>query len=299
MKNYMIPGLYENYKINIIFFEFYKYHPEFFIDDINMRAIYGNFQFCSWDGGRIFMGSNSHATKEQIQTLQKIYNNDLNIPMRFVFTNKLIQEKDCHDRFNNIVLELCCNNMNEIVINSPILEKYIRENYPEYKFISSTTKCLTDLENAKKEINNSDYILTCIDYNLNKNYSFLESLSPEEKAKTELLVNAICGPGCPNRAQHYTLNSLYALNYGKLYSMKSCAIEHKNLYPVQNKVVINPEEIENYYYPNGFNNFKLEGRTFPAIEHLLNLVKYMVKPEYQMYVIAQLMDMYNTRKDIL
>lgn len=81
--------------------------------------------------------------------------------------------------------------------------------------------------------------------------------------------------------------------------MKNCAIEHKNLYPVQNKVVINPEEIDDYYYPNGFNNFKLEGRTFPVIEHLLNLVKYMVKPEYQMYVIAQLMDMYNTRKNIL
>ena len=299
MKNYMIPGLYEHYQMNIIFLEFYKYHPEFFNDNINMRAIYGNFQFCSWDGGRIFMGSNSHATKEQIQTLQKIYNNELNIPMRFIFTNKLIEEKDCYDRFNNLVLELCCNDMNEIVINSPILEEYLRKNYPNYKFISSTTKCLTDLENAKKEINNPNYILTCIDYNLNKNYSFLESLNPEEKAKTELLVNAICGPGCPNRAQHYTLNSLYALNYGKLYNMKNCAIEHKNLYPTQNKLVINPEEIDDYYYPNGFNNFKLEGRTFPVIEHLLNLVKYMVKSEYQMYVIAQLMDMYNTRKNIL
>ena len=189
--------------------------------------------------------------------------------------------------------------MNEIVINSTILEQYIRENYPQYKIISSTTKCITNREEAKKEILNPNYIMTCLDYNLNKDYKFLESLSVEEKAKTELLVNAVCGPGCPHRADHYTLNSQYSLNYGKPFAMRGCYITYNNLYPFKNNVIITPEELKDYYEPNDFSYFKLEGRSFSAISHLCNLIKYMVKPEYHLYVIAQLTDIYNKSRDIL
>lgn len=295
MRNIMIPGMYENHKLNFAFLDFYNKHKEYFYDDVNFRAAFGNFQYCSWDGGRIF-GKNlnfAHTTKEQIQDITNIYNNIFDIPIRFVFTNTIIEEKDCYDRFNNIVLDLCQNNINEIVINSPILEEYIRNNYPNYHFISSTTKCLTNLEEVKTEINNPNYDLICLDYNLNKNKNFLESLSQEEKDKTELLVNAICGPGCPNRKEHYKLNSLYALNYGKPYTMRNCSITTSNIFPKENSVVITPEEIEQYYLPNGFSNFKLEGRTFSPLDACINLVKYTVKPKYQFYVISEIMKAVN------
>jgi hypothetical protein len=81
--------------------------------------------------------------------------------------------------------------------------------------------------------------------------------------------------------------------------MRGCYITYNNLYPFQNSVIITPEEINEYYEPNGFSYFKLEGRSFSATSHLCNLVKYMVKPEYQLYVIAQLTDSYNKFKDIL
>lgn len=296
MKNYMIPGLYENYKLIICFLNFYEQYPNYFLDDINFRCVFGNFQFCSWDGGRIFSHQDNtftHSNKEEIEQIQNIYNNKFKIPMRFVFTNNLIQEEDCYDRFNNIVLEICENDLNEIVINSPILEEYIRKNYPKYKFISSTTKCLTDREDAKKEILNPNYILTCLDYNLNKDYKFLESLTQEEKDKVELLVNPICGPGCPTRKQHYKLNSLYSLNYGKPYAMRNCFITKNNLFPFENSVIIQPNEIKDYYEPQGFSNFKLEGRTFSALDTLLNLTKYTVKPEYLYFVISSVMGAYN------
>lgn len=299
MQNFIIPGLYENHKMNILFLDFFHNNPQYFYDNINIRAIYGNFPFCTWDGGRAYINQGNHATLEQIQLLQKIYNNDFNLPMRFIFTNKLIEENDCYDHFNNLVLQTCQNDMNEIVINSTILEQYIRENYPQYKIISSTTKCITNREEAKKEILNPNYIMTCLDYNLNKDYKFLESLSVEEKAKTELLVNAVCGPGCPHRADHYTLNSQYSLNYGKPFAMRGCYITYNNLYPFKNNVIITPEELKDYYEPNDFSYFKLEGRSFSAISHLCNLVKYMVKPEYHLYVIVQLTDAYNKSKDIL
>ena len=97
--------------------------------------------------------------------------------MRFIFTNKLLEEEDCYDHFNNLVLQRCNNGMNEIVVNSPILEKYLKENYPQYKLISSTTKCITNKDLLKEEISNSNYNQVCLDYNLNKDWKFLETLS--------------------------------------------------------------------------------------------------------------------------
>ena len=115
------------------------------------------------------------------------------------------------------MLELGKNYPNEIVINSPILEEYIKNNYPSYNIISSTTKCLTDSELVLKEIQKENYKLICLDYNLNKNFTFLNSIPIEYRNKIELLANPICGLNCPNRKEHYRLNSLYNLNFGKEY----------------------------------------------------------------------------------
>ena len=81
------------------------------------------------------------------------------------------------------------------------------------------------------DLNNDDYIFTCLDYNLNHNWNFLMSLSDSEKRKTEFLVNPICAPGCPQRKEHYRLNSLFSLSYGAKYSMKSCEIKENSMCP--------------------------------------------------------------------
>lgn len=255
-----------------------------FYENISIGAVYGNFQFCTWDGGRIF-NSYQHATLEEIERLKFLYNIKYKVPMRFVFTNKLIEKEDCYDRFNNIVLTTCEDEMNEIVVNSSILEDYIRQNYPKYKIISSTTKCLTNKEDAKDELDNEDYFLICLDYNLNHANDFLDKLTPKQKNKTEFLVNAICPPACPNRSEHYRLNSLFSLNYGLAYNVRTCPIINNNLYPEKISTRIEPEEIFNIYKEKGFSYFKLEGRSFDRLTYICNLVKYMVKPEYHLYII--------------
>lgn len=284
--NYMIPGLYENYFLNREFLDIFKNHKECFYDGATIRAVYGNFQYSIWDGGRVFQKYN-HASLEEIEEISSFYKEE-KIPIRLIFTNTKIEKEHCYDRFNNLVLQVCENEFNEIVVNSPILEDYIRTNYPKYKFISSTTKCITDVNKLKEEINNPKYSLVCFDYNLNHNKKFLESLSPEEKQKCEFLINAICPPGCPERKNHYDLNSLSSLNYGKKFKLLSCGISGNGLGLDEKCQIthINPEEMFSYYLPNGFNNFKIEGRTFTSYFHLCNLVKYMVKPEYQIYIMS-------------
>lgn len=205
--------------------------------------------------------------------------------MRFIFTNMLIEESDCFDRFNNTVLTICHNELNEIVVNSPILENYIRKNYPLYKIISSTTKCLKKINDAQNEID-KDYYMVCLDYNLNKVDSFFQTLNQDQVNKIEILVNAVCPPNCSNRFEHYRLNSLSSLNYGKNYGVRHCGVDRSTLYPISYPTVLSPEEIEQMYQKYGIFNFKLEGRSFTPIGYLCQLTKYLIKPEYQLYAIS-------------
>ena len=66
--------------------------------------------------------------------------NSRGIPLRFTFTNPLIEEKHLSDKVCNDILKMADNGMNEVIVMSPILEQYIRENYPGYKITSSTCK---------------------------------------------------------------------------------------------------------------------------------------------------------------
>ena len=118
--NFMLPGLYEHHKLLFYFLKILKEHPEYFLDGVKIGAIYGNFQFCIWDGGRIF-DKFIHATREEIIEIKRVYNDIFNVPMRFVFTSTEIKKEHCYDRFCNMIMKECENDLNEIVVNSPIL----------------------------------------------------------------------------------------------------------------------------------------------------------------------------------
>jgi hypothetical protein len=76
------------------------------------------------------------------------------------------------------------------------------------------------------------------------------------------------------------------LRYGKKYSLKSCEIEHNALYPYNYKTLIQPDELYNNYLTQGFQYFKLEGRTFKSLDIILMFAKYLIKPEYQFFFIS-------------
>lgn len=281
MVKYIIPGFYEHSALNLKLLSVMKTHPEYFNDNTAIHACYGNYQYCIFDGGRSFH-EYRQTTKEEVNEITGMFNS-FNVPIRFVFTNNQLKETDYHDRFCNMILAECENGLNEIVIADENLEKYIREHYPQYKFISSTTKCLSRPEDLKKELSKDNYYMVCLDYNLNKNMKMLEALSPEERQKCEFLINAICAPGCPNRKEHYRLNSLFSLNYGKRYQMEQCMISHAGTHPLalHQRNNLTPEEIYNVYEPMGFQYYKIEGRTWTDADLIATYAYYMVKPEYQ------------------
>ena len=104
-----------------------------------------------------------------------------------------------------------------------------------------------------------------------------------------------CITSCPNRKQHYKINSISHLNYGKKFHIP-CGIKGSINHPdtLASKNNLTYEQIKTIYEPMGFKYFKLEGRTLPPIELLCNYVKFMVKPEYYWEVIGGITSMLNS-----
>ena len=291
MIGFAIPGMYELSHLNFNLLYLLKYKNYYFYPNIKIDAVYGNPQFCIWDGGRVFQ-QYRHGSIEEISFIIDKYNNEYDIPIRYIFTNPLLKEEHYHDRFCNKIVEIGNNYHNEIVINDNNLMFYLKQIYHNYNFISSTTKCIQKKDLLLQELENENFNLVCLDYNFNSNLDFLKTFTEKQKEKSELLVNAICPPGCHHRKEHYNLNGLSHLNYGKTYKMSYCGIQE---YPLTNSVKnyknnLSYDDITNFYEPLGFQHYKLEGRTWDELTLALTYCYYFIKDEFHDEAITYLLN---------
>ena len=81
--------------------------------------------------------------------------------------------------------------------------KYLKKKYPNLYFVSSTTKVLTNFNDFKKEVENTDFTYVVPDFRLNKQLEKLNSLSESYKPKVEFLCNECCWYGCKDRKECY------------------------------------------------------------------------------------------------
>lgn len=287
MQCFNIPGPYDQYDLNMFFINMYLDHKERFRDNVKISSVFGNFPFCIWDGGRNFLRY-KQCTKEEIQKISASYR-EMGIPVRLILTNPEIKEEHLYNRYCNMMVKECENDINEIVVNSPLLEQYIRENYPKYKIISSTTKRITSPDKFKDELINHDYYQVCLDYDLNKNKEMLESIPMEDRKKCEFLINAICPSHCPHRKEHYAKTGRYHLSFLKdIYDVSGCGIKESSVHPsvLGKNNNFTPEEIAEYE-KMGFQYFKIEGRTLRSLDVLCMYCYYMIKPEWWFEVICE------------
>ncbi len=286
--NFHLPSFTDHFSLNILLDDYMKEHPEYFRDGVKIASVFGSFPGAMWNGGRNVSGEYNYAINEKIM---KEFNGR-GIPLRFTFTNPHITEKELSDKWCNEMLKMADNGLNEVIVMSPILEKYIRENYPGYKITSSTCKQIRDMNDLNAELD-KDYNLVVIDYNWNNKFDDLALI--KDKSRCEILVNACCQPACPRRGDHYSTIGKYQIDLctAAQSSLKikggnivtdpfPCQYMDYNIYKSKNfSTHISPEAIEEKYLPMGFNQFKLEGRTIGDIHMLEMYVYYLVKPEFK------------------
>lgn len=280
MINFHIPDFYRFANLNSLLYHFMveEYAPCFY-ENIRIGSVYGTFPGAIWNGGRTSFGSCDISTMKQITE----YFNSQQIPLRFTFTNSLLNESHLYDKYCNSIMELANNGMNEVIVNNAILEKYLRKTYPNYKYILSTTASVKGAEALNDACKKYDYVV--MEYNDNKNEEVIKNIDNREKI--EILINESCMANCPAREAHYRHISIEQLgvnsnqNKFKCISPKSTNIFDVSTDQHKQNHFISCDELYSKYVNLGFKNFKIQGRGMPMIYTLESYLMYMVKPEYK------------------
>jgi len=272
MLNFYLPDLYTNAALICFLSDLMKHIPQWFYDDVRIGAAYGAFPGSIWNGGRVVLGM---SKKSEMESIIKEYN-DRDIAVRYTFTNPLIEEKHLGDTYCNLCLERANNGKNEVIVNSPILEEYLRKNYPGMKLISSTTKCMDDMQKVKEELK-KDYFLVVTDSSWN-NTDELFMMEPKEKI--EVIVNHYCEDHCPRRRGHYHAIGKAQLEYADL-EFPDCPYTARSFFQImENHSFITNELIHGKYREAGFKHFKVDGRAHAARNVVESFLYYLAKPEY-------------------
>ena len=285
-----LPGICYFGMINHVLFDAMRKHPEMFGDGYKVGSVYGTFPSAIWNGGRNFLDGTSN--EKEIENIIKSYN-AFGIPVRFTWTNVLLEEKHLSDEYCNMIMKIGDNGLNQVLVNSPILEEYIRKNYPKYKVISSTTKRILSVDRLMDEMA-QDYALVVLDYDFNHDEKVIEKLKPCAD-RVEILVNETCQPHCPLRVSHYKEISKAQLEH-------NTKIQFPCTDPAPDKRTFKgcmkrPSFMSNAdvaeYAKMGYKNFKIVGRGEGAAFYIDSLIYYLVKDEYKDYIRGYLMTILN------
>ena len=280
---YHLPGLFEFYELYCVFLPLYREHREYFYDWCEIGSVYGAPADCIWGGGRVGGGD---CSPQEVLALMREYG----ISARLTFSNSLLREEHLLDKKCNTLCTLFSEpqgTRNGVIVYSDLLLDYLKRNYPELYFVSSTTKVLTDFEELVNEIKRDEFLYVVPDFRLNKAWGKWNTLSQNQKEKVEFLCNECCWFGCRERKLCY--EAVSRKNLGE-----NCP-DHRCMAPdaregyrfskaMENPGFIGTDDIKNIYLPMGFNNFKIEGRGLGSALILEFLLFYMTKPEYQLHV---------------
>lgn len=274
---FYIPGFTSKLNVNLALVDCIKQNSECFYDNIKIASLYGSFPNAIWNGGRCVFG------KIDIPKFTDIVNlvNSYGIAIRFTFTNCLIKQEHLSDEYCNSLMNICNNGSNEVLVNSPILEKYLRLYYPQFKYILSTTTLTRGAESINKACEKYDLVVA--DYRDVIDTRFLQEIIMREKV--EILLNESCVCDCMFRGKHYEEISKAQLMSKLTDEAEKCMYNDISKFK---EAYISKERLYESLIPMGYFNFKIRGREM-SIDKLLNeYCTYMVKPEYRNTIYSEI-----------
>lgn len=290
--HFFLCGAFESFDFIQLFLKKTKDCPWMLKDNVVIDSVFGS-PTCIWNGGRTL--ANTYYNKKQLQNIHDTYAK-LGVKVRFIFTNPFLNEHDLYDRFCNLLMTIFQDLSPEVVVNSQILEDYLRDKYPTLSFISSTTKRLRYSEEQLKEFEH-DYKFICLDYDYNYDFEFLDSIQKDERDRVEILINSVCPKECDFRVLHQEFSAKRQLEYdcdddcddsepfyiGCPLMKRSIDIpSSKHGYTrdyLNGTNYIFPQDL-NMYIDKGYNHFKIQGRELTVSQMLAEFLPYLIKPEF-------------------
>ena len=290
--HFFLCGAFESFDFIRVFLKTTKDCPWMMKDNVFIDSVFGS-PTCIWNAGRAL--ANTYYNKKQLQNIHDTYV-DLNTKVRFIFTNPFLNEHDLYDRYCNLLMDVFQDISPEIVVNSPLLEDYLRNKYSSVTFISSTTKRLCSCEAQLNEFAH-DYKYICLDYDYNYNFEFLNSIKEDDRDRVEILINSTCPKGCNARVLHQIFTAKRQLEYDSdddcdesepFYkdcplmkrSKEKPFLKHgytKDFLSETNYIF--PQDLDKYL-DMGFCHFKIQGRELTVSQMFAEFFPYLIKPEF-------------------
>ncbi|MBQ7465264.1 MAG: hypothetical protein IJS55_01955, partial [Oscillospiraceae bacterium] len=249
---YHLPGLFEFYDLYRAFLPLYRQHRDWFYPWCDIGSLYGAPADCLWGGGRVGYGEDR---PQEVAALLAEYG----VSARLTFSNSLLREEHLHDPRCNALCEAFAGSGVEtgVILTSDLLLAYLREQYPAFYFVSSTTKVLTDFAQLEEELRREDFRFVVPDFRLNKDFARLNALPDALKQKVEFLCNECCHPECRQRRACYEAVSRQSLGMD---ADHVCPWAGEGGYrfsaAMERPTFIGIDDIHNVYLPNGFRHFK-------------------------------------------
>ena len=274
---FSLPGFHEFEKLNMWIIDKFNSDRAVFFDSVIIDNIYGSVPNVVWNGGR-----NGPLDRMKLDDVRNLFDKyyKKGIKLRITFTNCMLKEEHLCDKYANDILQLIDEMGFEVTVSSEVLEVYIRNKYPNIPIISSTTKCILDIDELNREVS-KDYKLVVLDYRKNADELFLRKIT--YPSKIELLLNEDCFNTCVQRMRHYRDISLNIIMEDKLPDTEVyCQGKYRNLYAsMKQKETIRNRDLYTYYSSLGFDNAKIRGRRSDFYDVLESYMYYLIKDEHR------------------
>jgi GT2 family glycosyltransferase len=252
-------------------------YPEWFNPGLEITSIFDCFPGLIWNGGRVVDGSMS--LDEAIERVN--FFNQRSIGVNFTFTNSLLTEEHIQDALCNKILKMFETSLNSVIVNSPLLEAHIRQTCPQYKIISSVSKCIYDKEKLIADTKKYDLVVIPPEYNFD--LDFLRALPPD---KVEIILNETCPPHCPEREAHYNFTDKLILGQipqkGRSWgSFVPCKKRDPTMQQFREMMILELSDVWAIFQQTKIKNFKFIARGENLSCVTQRLTKYFVRQEYQ------------------
>lgn len=251
IKKFSLGGLYTNFEL------LQKFIPAIQQTRIGLTgcidSVFGSFPLVIWNGGRNILNAGIVSLPRARTIIEYFHYN--NIPIRFVFTNSLLEKKHLNDYYSNEILSMVDEKSDWVILSSSLLYDYVKHKYPNLKTVRSITT-LTPAHYGSIVNNLDRFDLTvlpvefCFDGTLHK-------IPSELRDKCEILVNERCQYNCPHKLLHHRVISQGYLDFDIDAERHFCSSHNTD--GLNTSMILSSSQVEDIFQL-GYTHFKIAAR---------------------------------------
>lgn len=251
IKKYSLGGLYSNFEL------LQRFIPAIQQTHIGLTgcidSVFGSFPMVIWNGGRNILNSGIVSLPRARAIIE--YFHSINMPIRFVFTNSLLQTKHLYDYYSNEVLSWIDEENDWIILSSSLLYDYVKNKYPNLKTIRSITTLIPEnYDDIISQIDKFDLTVLPVEYCFD---GTLNKIPIAQRDKCEILVNERCQLNCPYKLLHHRVISQGYLDFDVNAEQHFCSSH--NIGGLKSSMILSPSQVE-AIFELGYTHFKIAAR---------------------------------------